>query len=60
MGKSNQTIRITLLGGGNEVEGNIVFLEDIRYDEKILNFLQIIKGSFIFLTIVRRLENLKY
>jgi len=35
MGKSNQTIRITLLGGVNEVGGNIVFLEDIGYDVKI-------------------------
>ncbi len=35
MGKSNQTIRITLLGGVNEVGGNIVFLEDIGYNVKI-------------------------
>ena len=35
MGKTEKSVRLTLLGGVNEVGGNIVLLEDLEYDVKV-------------------------
>jgi len=35
MEKSEKSVRLTLLGGVNEVGGNIVLLEDLEYDVKV-------------------------
>ena len=35
MEKTKKSVRLTLLGGVNEVGGNIVLLEDLEYDVKV-------------------------
>ena len=35
MEKTEKSVRLTLLGGVNEVGGNIVLLEDLEYDVKV-------------------------